>query len=334
MNHKKEKTGILLMAYGCPDSLEDVEAYYTHIRRGHKPSTEQVLKLKEKYKRIGGRSPLLKVTREQASALNEILNNSISQKGDREGLKIYLGMKHWHPYIEKAVFEMAEDGIERGIGLILAPHYSRMSTEGYIDDVNNAVSNHVGAGLKPALTFKFIKSWHDHPLYIKALTEKIRKAFMLFPDGERSRVVILFTAHSLPERILEWSDPYPGEIRRTCELIALDLQLPPLSIPPFKREENKGGWSFAYQSASYTNEKWLDPDILEELERLAEEGHRSFLIVPIGFVSDHLEILFDIDVECREYAKSRGITLHRTESLNSSSLFIDALADIVRSDRG
>jgi ferrochelatase len=345
MNPQKEKIGVLLMAYGCPDNLEDVEAYYTHIRRGIKPSPEQVLKLKGRYRRIGGRSPLLEVTREQARELEKRLNGvgaiHALPAGRQElplqnhGFKIYLGMKHWHPHIEKTVSEMVTDGIEKGIGLVLSPHYSRISTEGYIAAVKKALQN-VGdpessSGRELSLPeFSFIESWHGHTLYIKALTEKIRKATMLFPDESRSRIVVLFTAHSLPEKILEWNDPYPGELRKTCELITRDLQLTPLSIPPFKRGENKGGWSFAYQSASHTEEKWLGPDILEELERLAGEGHRNILIVPIGFVSDHLEILYDIDVECMEFAKSREIALQRTESLNSSPLFIDALADIVR----
>lgn len=325
-----EKIGVLLMAYGCPDSLEDVEEYYAHIRGGKKPRQEQVEDLKERYRLIGGRSPLLEITQSQARALEEKLNgrrliqqtNQIDSAKSADGrFRVYVGMKHWHPYIEEAVKEMVEDGISRGIGLVLAPHYSRMSVEVYIQAVQKTLSS-AEFTLKQVQgrnsKFHFIESWNKHPLFIEAVAEKIREAFSNFPEEVRSHVVVIFTAHSLPERVLEWRDPYPQELRETCTLLAEKLLL---------KE-----WHIAYQSAGHTKEKWLGPDILEELERLHGGGDRNFLIVPIGFVADHLEILYDIDVECKKFAESRGLFLRRTESLNTSPLLMDALAEIIQKE--
>ena len=293
---------VLLMAYGTPSSMEDIEPYLTDIRRGHKPSLDAVEDLKGRYRRIGGRSPLLDITRAQASALKEKLNS--------EGLKtqVYVGMKHWHPYIREVVPQIVNDGFQRIIALVLAPHYSQMSIGGYKQALEDAVA------ASGRLDVDFVESWHDHPLFYRALQEKIQIALNQFTTPEK--VELLFTAHSLPERILQANDPYPSQLQSSCRSVANLLQ--------------RKHWSFAYQSSGQTKEKWLGPDLIDLLRELVHR--RSFtdvLVVPIGFVADHLEILFDIDVEAQEFARSNGLNLKRTESLNSNPTFISALADII-----
>ena len=294
---------VLLMAYGTPSSMEDIEPYLIDIRRGRKPALDAVEDLKGRYRRIGGRSPLLDITRAQASALK--------QKLDSEGLKtrVYIGMKHWHPYIHEAVPQIVNDGFERIIALVLAPHYSQMSVGGYKQALEEAVA---GSG---GLDVNFVESWYDHPLFHRAFQEKIQIALDKFSSPEK--VELLFTAHSLPERILQANDPYPTQLQSSCQSVANLLQ--------------RKDWSFAYQSAGQTKEKWLGPDLIDFLRELVH--HRrvtDVLVVPIGFVADHLEILFDIDVEAQEFARSKGLNLERTESLNSNPTFISALADIIQ----
>ena len=292
--------GVLLMAYGSPNSPEDVEPYYTHIRGGRRPMPEAIEGLRERYKKIGGRSPLLEITRSQARALEERLNAT----GQR--FRVYIGMKHWHPFIAETVHQMAADGIGRAVALALAPHYSRMSIGSYIEAVQAACQ-----GLQAPIEFSFIESWNDHPLFLRAVAEKIERALLQLPAQERPQVPVVFTAHSLPERILSGGDPYPQELQETCQLLVRQLGIT--------------HWRFAYQSAGHTSEKWLGPDVKDMLLQLAGEQHRRILICPIGFVSDHLEVLYDIDVECVELAQSKGLQIMRTESLNASPAFIEAL---------
>lgn len=293
--------GVLLMAYGTPNSEEDMEPYLTDIRRGHRP-TENVLEhLAEQYRKIGGRSPLLDISNAQASALERTLN--------ARGVKarVYVGMKHWHPYIGEVIPRVANDGISRIIALALTPHYSQVSIGGYKQALDQALA---AAG---NLSVDFVDSWYDHPLFQRAVAEKVSLAMEQFPKS--CDVDILFTAHSLPERILDHNDPYPSQLRSSCQAVANMLKL--------------DRWSFAYQSAGQTGEKWLGPDILESLKEISERGKTfNVLVVPIGFVADHLEILYDIDVEAQEFARAHGLDLRRTESLNTSQTFISALADI------
>ena len=297
---------VLLMAYGTPSSMEDIEPYLTDIRGGRKPELDAVEDLKGRYRRIGGRSPLLEITRAQASALK--------QKLDSDGLRtqVYVGMKHWHPYIREVVPQIVNDGYERIIALVLAPHYSPMSIGGYKRALEEAVTDSGRLGVD------FVESWYDHPLFHRSLQEKIQIALRQFSTPER--VELLFTAHSLPERILQANDPYPAQLQRSCESVASLLQ--------------RKHWSFAYQSAGQTNEKWLGPDLIDFLRELVHRGSLTgVLVVPIGFVADHLEILFDIDVEAQEFARSNRLDLKRTESLNSNPTFISALADIIQKRR-
>jgi ferrochelatase len=335
LENNVDRIAVLLMAYGAPNSLDEIEPYYTDIRGGRRPSTgvrgaeaprarppENLRQLVARYQRIGGRTPLLDITREQARALQ-------TELGDR--FRVYVGMKHWHPYIAAAVDEIARDGLRRVIALALAPHYSRLSIDGYVQRVRDAVlMSLMSRSLTPGhqghqpLDVVYVESWNDHPLYLRAVAEKMQAARQAFGVNDWAEIEVVFSAHSLPERILPANDPYPRELRETCEGVAALVGLK--------------GWRFAYQSSQLSrsstpghqpNEKWLGPDILEVLDEIAAEGHRRVLIAPIGFVADNLEILYDIDVECAERARTLGLEMRRTESLNASPLFVSALAAIV-----
>lgn len=298
-----DRTGVLLMAYGSPGKSDDVEAYYTHIRGGRKPSPEALAGLKERYRRIG-RSPLLEITCAQAQALEQALNADESIGCFR----VYVGMLHWRPSIHEAVRRMVSDGIQQAVGLTLTPHYSRMSVGAYIAAARQT--------LQGSLNIHFVESWHLHPFFIKALAKRVRRGLARFPRGEHGRVTVLFTAHSLPERVLEWNDPYPRQFQETCAAVAQHAGLE--------------HWRWAYQSAARTPEPWLGPDVLAVLDKLAGQAKQAVLICPVGSVADHLEVLYDIDVECRERAVELGLHLERTESLNDDPLFIRALAALVK----
>ena len=294
-------TAILLMAYGTPDSANDIEPYLADITRGRKLSTEAVEDLKGRYLRIGGRSPLLKITRAQASAVQKLL----ASRG--VNTRVYVGMKHWHPYIQEVIPQIVGDGYDRIVGLVLAPHYSQISIGGYKRALQDALA------ASGRLSVDFIDSWCDHPLFHWAVKEKIENALTQFAESER--VELLFTAHSLPERTLTMNDPYPTQVAISCRSVA-DLV-------------GRKNWSFAYQSAGQTEDKWLGPDLIEYLRGRQAAEVAGVLVVPIGFVADHLEILYDIDVEAQEFARSINLNLKRTESLNTSPIFISALTDIV-----
>jgi ferrochelatase len=284
---KDARTAVILMAYGSPEHPEDIPAYFADIRGGRPVRPEAVAELTERYRRIGGRSPLNEIAEAQRAALEEEI-----------GLPVFVGMKHWHPWIADAVDAALADGAERIVALVLAPHYSRMSIGGYRDRLETALDGRA--------ELSFVESWHDHEPYIELLADRVR--------GTDAHVV--FTAHSLPERILADGDPYRDQLLETSQLVA----------------ERAGveRWSFAFQSESATGEPWLGPDILAELDALHAVGDRKVLVAPVGFVSDHLEILWDIDVEARERAAELGLELDRIESLNVDPAFIRALADLVK----
>jgi protoporphyrin/coproporphyrin ferrochelatase len=281
---------VVLMAYGSPSSPEDVRPYLEDVRGGRPVSDEAVAALAERYRRIGGRSPLDGVTEAQRAALEREL-----------GVPVFVGMKHWRPRIAEAVDAALAGGATRVIGLVLAPHYSRMSVGEYRERLEDALAERAELVL--------VESWHDDPAFVNVLADRVR--------GTDAWVV--FTAHSLPERILADGDPYREQLLETSRLVAERAGLE--------------RWSFAFQSASATGEPWLGPDLLDELERLAADGVGKVLIAPVGFVSDHLEILWDIDVEAREKAGELGLELARIESLNDDPEFIRTLAGIVRRAR-
>jgi ferrochelatase len=274
------------MAYGSPTRPEDIPAYFEDIRGGRPVRPEAVAELAERYRRIGGTSPLNEITERQRAALEHDL-----------GVPVYVGMKHWTPRIAEAVDQALEGGAERIVGLVLAPHYSGISIGGYRDRVEDAVD---GRG-----ELVMIESWHDHKPFVEILAARV---------GETDAHVV-FTAHSLPARILDEGDPYKDQLLETSRLVAERAAV--------------ASWSFAFQSASPTGEPWLGPDILEELGALYATGVRKVLIAPVGFVSDHLEILWDIDVEARDKADELGLELDRIESLNDAPEFARALAVLV-----
>lgn len=291
------------MAYGAPNSEDDIEAYLTDIRGGRKPNPDAVQDLRERYRQIGGKSPLLNITVAQASALEGALKS--------QGLSahVYVGMKHSHPYIREVVPGIVRNGFQKIVALTMAPHYSRISIGEYKQALERSLE-----GIDQ-VKVDFIDSWYDNPIFHQAIAEKVTSALKQFQPS--ARVEVMFTAHSLPERILQDNDPYPKQLQASCQAVANLLKI--------------DHWSFAYQSAGHTEEKWLGPDILEALDGLKSSMDRrsNVLVVPICFVADHLEILYDIDVEAHRFAKTHGLTLRRTESLNTSPTFVSALADIV-----
>jgi ferrochelatase len=297
------------MAYGGPDSLEDVEPYLLDIRGGRPTSPELVAEIKERYALIGGRSPLLDITRQQAERLEAHLNRSGEAR-----FRTYVGMRHWQPRIKEAVAQMAGDGIEQAVALVMAPHFSRMSVGAYFKRLDEAIGD-----LDVNITVNHIESWHDHPGLVAALAEKASDALALF-DGNAgdSAPKVIFSAHSLPSRIQEWGDPYDAQLHETAALVAEQLKLP------------ADRWLFCYQSAGRSAEPWLGPPIEDVIVELARADERRLLVVPIGFVCDHVEILYDIDIEGRQLAQAHGVRLERSESLNASPTFIAALADLVK----
>ena len=278
---------VVLMAYGSPSREEDMRPYLEDIRGGRPVSDEAVEELTERYRRIGGRSPLDESTEAQRAALEREL-----------GAPVFVGMKHWQPRIAEAVDRALAAGADTIVGIVLAPHYSRLSIAGYRERLEEALGDRA--------ELRFVDSWHTHGPYLDVLADRVR--------GEQGHVV--FTAHSLPARILDEGDPYQEQLLETSRLVADRAGL--------------DQWSFAYQSESPTGEPWLGPDILDELGRLHASGVRRVLVCPIGFVSDHLEILWDIDVEARERAAELGLDLDRIESLNDDSAFIRGLAELCR----
>ena len=299
---------ILLMAMGGPDRLENVEPYLMDVRGGRPTPSELIEEIRERYRVTGGKSPVLAITREVAGRLEQRLNGP---GGER--FRVYVGLRHWHPYIKEAYAELLDDLPERLIGVCMAPQYSSLSTGAYIKKVEQA-----RAELGGEFPVTFVQSWHRHPTLIQALAENIEGALGKFPADVRSRVPILFTAHSLPERILDMSDPYPDEVRGTMQAVCERLG---------SRAQSDA--RFAYQSQGRSGEKWLGPTVESVLDEFQAQGHRNVLLAPIGFISDHLEVLYDIDVEFKRLAESKGMRLERTAMLNAATPLIDTLASVV-----
>ncbi len=298
---------VLMMAYGGPDSLDDIEEYLLDVRHGRRTPPALVEEIKERYAEIGGKSPLLEVTQAQAEALEKRLNELSAGPEYR----VYVGMRHWTPYIKEAMAQIVEDGIDQVIGICMAPHYSRMSIGAYIEKAEEARKE-----LNPDLDITYVESWHDHPLFVETIAENVEEAFQKFPAEAQDDVKVVFTAHSLPAAIMEQGDPYDEQLKETAHLVAEQL--------------DDVDWMFSYQSAGASNAKWLGPQIEDVVVELAEAGRENILVAPIGFVADHVEILYDIDIEARGYAEEAGARLERTESMNVIPSFIDALADLVR----
>jgi ferrochelatase len=295
-----ERAAVLVMAYGTPKALDDVEAYYTDIRGGKPPSPERLAELTERYRAIGGRSPLLEITFAQARGISE-----------RAGVPSVVGQKHAAPFITDAIGTLADAGVERAIGLVLAPHYSSMSVGDYARRAERAAEEHRWGG-----RLDMVDSWHLERGYISWLAARVQEALRRVPPEVRDRTTVVFTAHSLPARILDAGDPYPRQLHETGHAVAARARL--------RR------WRVAWQSAGRTAAPWLGPDILEVLDALAEEGARGVVVCPCGFVADHLEILYDLDIEAAGRARSLGLSLERTASPNDDPAFLDVLAAVVR----
>lgn len=300
-----DSAAILLMAYGSPNSLSEVGPYLSQVRGGREPSPEQIDRLKERYRQVGGRTPLLRITQAQAKALENRLR-------ERElDLPVYVGMKHWNPFIEDVVQNIVRDGARSILGIALAPHYSRLSIGGYEAAVVRGLNK-----VNSKIPFTMVKSWHKEEHLINALSRRVRDGLgSLQGIGES---VVLFTAHSLP-RAVSLDDPYESQLCETSKLIA----------------KNAGveKWDFAFQSAGEPRDDWLGPQILEQISKLAnQDGFSKILVCPIGFVSDHLEIMYDLDIEAQQYGKTIGAILDRTASLNDDPEFIDALTAVTVSN--
>ena len=293
--------GVLVMAYGGPNTLDEVEPYLLDVRGGRPTPAHLVEEVRERYRKIGGRSPIAERTAAQADALRRVL----ASNGD--GFRVTVGMRHWQPKVAQALAGLREQGVERAVGLVLAPHFSKLSIGAYWDAVEQA-----GSGIEVAR----IDSWHLVPGYVEALAANVRGALLRFRESERAGIPVVFTAHSLPQRIAQWSDPYAEQLRATMDAVVARLGDHP--------------HRFAFQSAGMSPEPWLGPDVGDVVAELAAGGSAGAVIAPIGFVSDHVEILYDIDIELMARARELGIRLERTRMLNDDPLMIAGLAGVVR----
>ncbi|MCS7225325.1 MAG: ferrochelatase [Armatimonadetes bacterium] len=300
---ERQAFGVLLMAYGGPLSLDEVEPYYRHILKGRQPSPEMLGALIKRYEAIGGRSPLPDITFSVARQLTQKIKEDPTLSPGFQG--VFVGMKHSSPFIRDAVKEMS-DRVQKAMGVVLAPHYSRRSIGEYLHYTISALQE-----LGNPFSITFVLSWATHPDLISLLASLIEEKLNSWTDGKPH---LLFTAHSLPETILAEGDPYPDELIATCKEIV--------------KKWNDLDWSFAYQSAS--GENWLGPDILECLAELKNRQVRSVLVAPIGFLSQHLEVLYDIDIEAKEEADRLGLHLDRIRMPDDDPMLISALHAIVR----
>jgi ferrochelatase len=290
--------GVLLVAYGAPSSLADVEPYVLDVRGGRETPRHVVEELRSRYAAIGARSPLLDRTVEQAAALKRRLGGDVP---------VLVGMRHWHPFIPDVLATAAAQGIRRVVAIAMAPHFSRLSIGAYQRKIDDA---------RGSIDVTLVSHWFDHPKFLDAVAGRVRDALTRFPANDRNRVTIIFTAHSLPQRILANGDPYPDQLSSSVAGVMARLPVQ--------------AHTFAFQSAGRSDEAWLGPAAGDVLERVAVEGVRNVLICPIGFVADHLEVLYDVDIELQQRARQLGVRLERTASLNADPTLVEALADLVR----
>ncbi len=296
------RVAVLLMAHGGPHAIDDVAPMLHHIMKGRVPTPAVVAQITDRYRLIGGKSPLFEITTEQATALCRLLNQNEAR------FRVYVGMRHWTPFISDVVREIVSDSPSCLIAIPLAPHYSRMSVGAYIEALRQAWQDQSA----PCLA---VEGFCDHPLLIEAFAENVKAALAIYPEPLRSTIPVLFTAHSLPERILSEGDRYPDELNKTVSAIVKHLGL--------------SAWRFAYQSRGISPGAWLGPDVEAVISEVAAQGIRHLVMAPIGFVADHVEILYDIDIHYHQIAKSKGVALTRTASLNTRPAFIEMLAALV-----
>jgi ferrochelatase len=315
--------GVLVMAYGTASGPDDIERYYTDIRGGRPPTAEHLEQLRERYEAIGDVFPLLDTTRAQAEGLVAALNDDPGT----ERFRSYLGMKHSAPFIPEGVEQMRRDGIERAVGIVMAPHWSGMSVETYVERVEQASA----AGDGPAFTF--VRSYHDHPSFIGFLGQRVSDALDCLDDEQRRAATVVFTAHSLPVRTDDDGSPrckycwceascrYRDGLRQTGDLVAGQLGLKAMLGPDAA--------TIAWQSAGRTNDPWWGPSLEDVIREIAAAGRSAVVVCSAGFVADHLEILYDLDIEARQIAEHAGIAFTRTQMPNADPRFTEVLAQVV-----
>lgn len=298
--------GLLVMAYGTPYKEEDIERYYTHIRRGRKPSPEALEDLQNRYEAIGGISPLAKITQQQMESLEKRLN----EVQNKIEFKAYLGLKHIEPFVEDAVEAMHKDGIKEAVSIVLAPHFSTFSVKSY-----NGRAKETAEKLGGPIIHS-VESWYSEPKFIQYWATRVKQTFDLIDEEKRQKAVLIVSAHSLPEKIIAAGDPYPNQLQETADLIAQAAGI----------EHYEIGW----QSAGNTPEPWIGPDVQDLTRELYEEkGYTSFVYTPVGFIADHLEVLYDNDYECKVVTDEIGADYYRPEMPNAQPEFIDGLATVV-----
>ncbi|MBF2592773.1 ferrochelatase [Listeria welshimeri] len=301
-----KKVGLLVMAYGTPYKDEDIERYYTDIRHGHTPSEEMIADLRGRYHAIGGLSPLAKITEAQAYGLEEVLNKS----QEEVEFKTYIGLKHIEPFIEDAVEAMHKDGIKEAISIVLAPHYSSFSVEAYNKRAKDTADKLGG------IEIKAINEWYKQPKFINMWAERINETAKQIPADELMDTVLIVSAHSLPEKIKQHNDPYPDQLQETADLIFEKVVVPHYAL----------GW----QSEGKTGEPWLGPDVQELTRALyGKEKYKHFIYTPVGFVAEHLEVLYDNDYECKVVTDEVGAAYHRPPMPNADPEFLEVLKTVV-----
>lgn len=303
----KPVRGLLVMAYGTPYKEEDIERYYTHIRHGRKPSEEHLEDLKSRYKAIGGLSPLAKMTQQQAESLCARLN----EVQDEVEYKLYVGLKHIEPFIEDAVEAMVKDGIQEAVTIVLAPHFSTFSIKSYNGRVKEAAEK-----LGSSLNITSVEAWYDQPKFIEYWKQALNSIFGEMTEEEREKACLVVSNHSLPEKIKQAGDPYEEQLIETARLIQQATDIKNVQV----------GW----QSAGQTPEPWLGPDVQDLTRELYEnKGFRTFVYAPVGFVTEHLEVLYDNDYECKVVCDELGAAYHRPPMPNTHPLFIEAMVDAI-----
>ncbi len=294
---------VILLAYGGPDSLDDIPAYLLDIRGGRETPQHLIDEITHRYAQIGGSSPLRVITEHAAEKLSAELD-----------VPVYVGMRHWEPRIADVVAQMAADGITHTVAICMAPHYSAMSIGAYRRALDAAV-----AAQAPGMNVAFVESWGTQPDYLSGVEAATREALGRYAEAERGDVMVVFTAHSLPASIIERGDPYNDQLRETAALLADRLNLP------------ADRWTFSYQSAAQTGTPWLGPQIEELVPQLAAQGETKLVTTPIGFIADHVEVLYDLDIGVQQIADEHGVRVERAGMLNDGDALVRALAALTRS---
>ena len=305
MAPSSKPTAVLLMAMGGPDCLESVEPFLLDVRGGRPTPPELVAEIQARYRATGGKSPAVEITFNVAKKLEQRLNESSHGR-----YRVYVGFRHWHPFIKDTLAQLIADDPEHIIGFCMAPQQSSMSTGAYRKKVDEAQ-----ALLNDHHAVNYVGRWNRHPRLITAIVENVRQGLGKFSPAVRAGVTVLFTAHSLPERIVAMKDPYPEEVKGTVAAVAGLLGEQPTA--------------FAYQSQGRSAEPWLGPTVEGTIDELARAGQRHVLVAPIGFLCDHVETLYDIDIELKRRAEGHGIQLERIAMLNDSAAFLETLVDVV-----